>query len=124
MRLCSKKQKPAFPINSLVRIKEECAKDYKFETNEGDRWIYLGDIAQMPGHGIFLLHSTFLTKTDKARHATALQEHRKSKAKFMRNPKEVVILPGPLTPEFGHVRHKFLTGVHTDSFRLLTEDEV
>jgi hypothetical protein len=76
----SKKRK-AFPINSLVRIKEELAKEYSHVTNEGDCWIYLGDIAQMPGHGIFLLHA-------------------------------------------GPDQHKFLTGFHTDSFRLLTEDEV
>lgn len=119
----SKKQKLEFPINSLVRIKEDCPKEYRYMTNEGDMWIYLGDIAQMPGHGIFLLHATFLTETDKARHAAVLYEHKKSKAAFLNDPK-VTVTPPPLTPEFGHCRHKFLTGVHTDNFRLLTEEEL
>lgn len=39
----------------LVRLKDEHRQDYKGVLPVNERFIYLGDIKQMPGHGVFVV---------------------------------------------------------------------
>jgi hypothetical protein len=43
-------------VNSIVRFTKESAKEYAklLNCDKSSHFIYLGDIVQMPGHGIFL----------------------------------------------------------------------
>lgn len=39
----------------IVELKLECQGDYPGILAKNDRLVYLGDINQMPGHGVFVL---------------------------------------------------------------------
>lgn len=39
----------------IVTLRPECQKDYRGILTKSDRFVYLGDINQMPGHGVFVL---------------------------------------------------------------------
>ena len=45
-------------IHDLVRLKEHFRSDYVGMFSRDERFIYMGDINQMPGHGIFVAMST------------------------------------------------------------------
>lgn len=38
----------------IVQVRAEYQKDYKGILDPTDRFVYLGDINQMPGHGVFV----------------------------------------------------------------------
>ena len=38
----------------LVRLKAECTANYVGVLPRGEHFVYLGDITQMPGHGVFV----------------------------------------------------------------------
>ena len=48
--------KGSMRLNSIVRFKKESAEHYSmlFKCDKNAHFIYMGDIVQMPGHGIFL----------------------------------------------------------------------
>lgn len=42
-------------VNSICKLKEENLEHYSYAFLESDRLIYLGEIVNMPGHGIFVM---------------------------------------------------------------------